>query len=109
MKETIENLLKQKLSASYVEVLDESEQHKGHREMVKSKSGVLARPGNIPPQPTNSGGTHFAVLIVADQFEGKSLIERHRMVHDVLKAQLKDGIHALAIKAYTSQEYSARN
>lgn len=103
MKETIENLLKQKLSASYVEVLDESEQHKGHREMVKSGKAASAVPGG------RQAGTHFAVLIVADEFEGKSLIERHRMVHDVLKTQLKDGIHALAIKAYTSQEYSARN
>jgi BolA family transcriptional regulator, general stress-responsive regulator len=108
MKETIENLLKDKLSAAYVEVLDESELHQGHREMAKA--GTLARPAALPARQSGSPkGTHFAILIVADQFEGKSLIERHRMVHDVLKKQIKDGIHALTIKAYTTQEYSARN
>ena len=88
MKTKIEQLLKQKLSASYVEVVDDSDQHKGH---------VGAAEG---------GNTHFSILVVSDQFEGKGLVQRHRLVYDILKNHISQGIHALAIKAYTTKEYN---
>jgi BolA protein len=62
-------------------VEDESHQHAGH-------SG--SRPG---------GETHYRVYIVSDAFEGKSRIERHRMVNAVLAQELAGGVHALAIHA----------
>ena len=87
MKTKIEQLLKQKLSASYVEVADDSAQHKRHAEAKKS------------------GGGHFSVLIVSEQFEGKGLVARHRLIYDALK-DVKQDIHALAIKAYTKKEFA---
>ncbi|MEM7637246.1 MAG: BolA family protein, partial [Pseudomonadota bacterium] len=39
------------------------------------------------------------VKIQADAFAGKSLIQRHRMVNEVLAEELKDRVHALAISA----------
>ncbi|KAF6163649.1 hypothetical protein GIB67_036109 [Kingdonia uniflora] len=42
-------------------------------------------------------GASFAVEIVSDQFEGKRLLERHRMVNTALAEEMKD-IHALSIK-----------
>ena len=39
--------------------------------------------------------------MVADGFVGKSLIERHRKVNEVLADELKpEGVHALAIEAH---------
>jgi BolA protein len=64
-----------------LDVVDESHQHAGH-------SG--SRPG---------GETHFRVHIVSDAFAGKSRVERHRMVNETLSAELKGGVHALAIQA----------
>jgi BolA protein len=64
-----------------LEVIDESHQHEGH---------AGARPG---------GQTHFRVYIVARAFEGKSRVARHRMINDVLAAELSGGVHALAIHA----------
>ena len=89
MKEIIQKLLKQKLSASYLEVRDDSDLHQGHVEAQKS------------------GGGHFSVLVASERFDGKNLVERHRMIYDALK-DIKSDIHALAIKAYTPQEYSKR-
>jgi BolA protein len=40
---------------------------------------------------------HFRVYIVSEAFRGKSRIERHRMVNDTLAAELKSGVHALAL------------
>ena len=48
------------------------------------------------------GGDHFDVRVVAQAFEGKSLVERHQMVYAAL-GQAVDGqtIHALALKTLT--------
>ena len=45
-------------------------------------------------------GRHFEAVVVSDAFEGKSLIRRHRMVMDTVKAEIaSDELHALSIKA----------
>jgi len=44
-------------------------------------------------------GRHFEALVVSDAFEGKSLIQRHRMVMEAVKAELaSEELHALSIK-----------
>jgi len=88
MKIELEELLKQKLSAAHVEVVDDSDKHAGH---------AGAAPG---------GNTHFSVVVVSGQFEGKTLVQRHRLVYDILKEHIRQGIHALAIKAYTPKEFN---
>jgi BolA protein len=45
------------------------------------------------------GKGHFEVRIVAPAFSGRSRIERHRMVHEVLADLIEIEIHALSIKA----------
>jgi BolA protein len=75
----------EKLTAAFapenLNVLDESDQHKGH---------AGHRPG---------GQTHYRVYIVAAAFAGKSRVARHRMINEALDAELKGGVHALAIHA----------
>ena len=88
MKTKIQELLIKNLSALRVEVIDDSDLHKGHKEAMQS------------------GGGHFSVVIVANKFEGKSLIQRHQMIYDAIK-DLKKDIHALTIKAYTPKEYTS--
>ena len=43
--------------------------------------------------------SHFKVVIVADCFEERRLIQRHRMVNDVLADELAGLVHALALGA----------
>ena len=43
-------------------------------------------------------GGHYQVSIVSNSFEGKTLLESHRMVYQALEP-VKSSIHALAIKA----------
>lgn len=69
-----------------LEVIDESHLHEGH-------SGHR-----------HGGETHFRINIVSQAFEGKSRIERHRMINHLLAAELADRLHALAIKAQTPGE-----
>ena len=83
----IEQALRQKFHVKHLDIQDDSDSHAGHAEAKKS------------------GGGHFSVLIVADEFEGVSAVKRHRMIYDALQKELKSGIHALAIKALTEEEY----
>ena len=50
------------------------------------------------------GRGHFDVTIVAAEFADKSRLERHRMVYDALGDLMETDIHALRIKALTSEE-----
>ncbi|CAN4114177.1 unnamed protein product [Withania somnifera] len=50
-------------------------------------------------------GAKFSVVIVTEQFEGKRLLERHRMVNGALAEEMKE-IHALSItKALTPEQW----
>ena len=50
-----------------------------------------------------SGG-HFDVFIVSAKFNGKNLVERHKMIYECLDVLMKTEIHALSIKALSSDE-----
>ncbi len=50
-------------------------------------------------------GRHFEATVVSEAFEGKSLIQRHRMVMATVNEQIaSDELHALSIKAKTPAE-----
>lgn len=74
------------LNPTRLDVVNESHLHAGHS----------STPG--------TGESHFRVLIVSDAFSSKSRVERHRIVNDVLRDELRDGVHALAIKALAPGE-----
>ncbi|MEM1316182.1 MAG: BolA family protein [Pseudomonadota bacterium] len=67
------------LSPSVLEVIDDSESHRGH-------GGYR-----------EGGETHFNVRIVSAAFDGVGRVERQRMVHRALKAELEDRVHALSM------------
>jgi acid stress-induced BolA-like protein IbaG/YrbA len=47
----------------------------------------------------------YEVKIVSDEFKGKTIIQRHKMIYTLLDAYIKTGeIHALTIKAHTVSE-----
>lgn len=50
---------------------------------------------------------YFKVLIVSEQFDGKSLVEQHRMVNDILKSEFQAGVHALSLKTMTAAKWQA--
>jgi BolA protein len=89
VQETISKKLTETFAPRSLKVLDESHQHEGH---------AGHRPG---------GETHFRIYIVADAFQGKSRIARHRMINDTLAHELKSGVHALAIHAAAPGEAPA--
>lgn len=48
--------------------------------------------------------THFAAIVIADEFAGKRSIARHQMVYKTLGSLVGNEIHALSIRALTPGE-----
>jgi len=67
---------------------------------------VVNESGNhhVPP----GSESHFKVVMVSSEFEGKKLLDRHRLVNGLLAAELAGGVHALAIHTYTEDEWHKR-
>jgi len=86
LRDWIETRLRAELAPTHCDVIDESHLHAGH-------SG--ARPG---------GETHYRLDIVSAAFEGKSRVERHRVVNGLLDQAFARGLHALALRARTPAE-----
>lgn len=84
---TIEQKLANQLDAMHLDVVNESSQH------------------NVPP----GSESHFKVVLVSADFEGKSLVARHRMVNTILKDELQHQVHALALHTYTEAEWKERH
>jgi len=82
----LEARLNAALNAQSVHIDDDSAAHAGH-------AGA-------------SAGSHYTVTIVAAGFAGKPRVARHRLVYDALADEMRRGIHALAIKAYTPEEFA---
>ena len=51
---------------------------------------------------------HLKVTVVSDVFQGKNLLDRHRLIYQALDVPLKDGrIHALELTAKTKDEHGS--
>lgn len=87
--EIIDTLLKEKLSAQHVAIIDESHLHRGHK--------------------AAGGGGHFNVTVVSSQFENVNSIDQRRLVYSALDDQINGTpklIHALQIKTLTPDEWA---
>ena len=80
VRDAIVAKLSAKFAPSRLEVIDESSRHQGHA-------------GSRP-----EGETHFRVRIGAPALEGISRLAQHRAIMETLDAELKSGVHALAIE-----------
>jgi BolA protein len=83
--EQIRECLMAHFSATELLVKDQSHLHAGH-------AGA------------KDGRGHFDVTVVAEEFSGKTRLERHRMVYEVLSKLIESDIHALSIKAIAPSE-----
>ncbi|MBH90178.1 MAG: BolA family transcriptional regulator [Magnetovibrio sp.] len=84
--EIINRKLSESLSPTTLSIVDDSHKHAGH---------AGATPG---------GESHFSITIVSKNFEGKSRIQRQRMVYKALSEEMAGRIHALALQTLTPSE-----
>jgi BolA protein len=80
VRDTIIAKLSDRFSPTHLDVIDESNKHRGHAGWREG------------------GETHFRVRIATRQFAGKPRVAQHREVMATLKDELDSGLHALAIE-----------
>ena len=80
VRDTIVRKLSEKFAPTHLEVIDESSRHHGHGGWREG------------------GETHFRVRIASPMFTGQSRLAQHRAVMEALDAELKAGVHALAVE-----------
>ena len=81
MQTTIEQKLNELLKPEFLDIINESTMHSG---------------------PATE--SHFKVIAVSEEFQGKMLIARHRMINAALADELQS-IHALSLHTMTPDEY----
>jgi len=81
---TYSDRITQKLTAAFspteLQVIDESEQHRGHGGYIEG------------------GETHFKVVMKSADMNGLSRVAKQRAVYKVLKGELDERVHALALQ-----------
>ena len=79
----IQELLSKNIQIDKIDIIDETHKHNKH------------------PQ---SNGFHIKLEIVSKDFESMNLVERHRLIYNILDSMIKKEIHAISIKAKTPKE-----
>jgi BolA protein len=74
------------LSPTKIDLVDDSEQHRGH--------------GGYNP----AGESHFSLSIESPAFAGKNRVERQRMIYAALGDLMRERVHALSIRAVAPGE-----
>lgn len=87
IQQSITGKLESAFTPSLLEVINESHLH------------------NVPP----GAEMHFKVVVVSENFAGRSSIARHRLVHQTLREELDNGLHALTITSVTPTEWTERS
>ena len=85
----IDQILKEKLKASHVDIIDDSHKHRGHK--------------------AAGGGGHYSVIVVSTKFENVNLVDQRRLVYSALDDQINGSpkvIHALQIKTLTPEQWT---
>lgn len=86
VQQIIQEKITQALNPSFLDVTNESHMH------------------SVPP----NSETHFKLVVVSDQFEGKRSLARHQQVYAILAQELAAGVHALALHTYTPADWLQR-
>jgi BolA protein len=86
VRDVIESRLRAEFQPLLLEIIDESAKHAGH-------AGAAG------------GGGHFQVTIVSAEFEGKTILEQHRMVNRALEELIGGDIHALGLNTIAASHW----
>ncbi|KAM0673313.1 hypothetical protein GVAV_003281 [Gurleya vavrai] len=93
MHDKLYNELKAAFELAEIEIIDDSIEHSNHPSIIFK----------------NSNETHFKVFIRGEYFNGKSAIEKHFMVLNVIGFAYDEGVHAVRIRVFGTDEDKNQN
>ena len=87
VQQSIESKIADAIECRHLEVVNESKMH------------------NVPP----GSESHFKVVVVSEGFDDVRMLQRHRTINKLLADEFDQGLHALAIHAFTEAEWRTRS
>tara|TARA_B100001964_G_C13738223_1_gene381888 strand:+ start:50 stop:328 length:279 start_codon:yes stop_codon:yes gene_type:complete len=87
-KSKIYDLINSNLNPIKIDIIDDSDKHVHHKKDTR--------------------GGHFRVFVVSDNFKETSLINRHKLIYEILEKLMKVEIHALSMQTLTEEEYKEK-
>ena len=88
MIDEIKKRISSKIDINQIEIIDQSHQHAGHSQ--------------------NTGGGHYKAIIISDDFNNKSLVDRHKIIYDALGNLMQNEIHAFSMNTLTVSEFKKK-
>ena len=82
-QQQIQDIICDAIDTTHIDVINESHMH------------------SVPP----NSETHFKLVLVSNDFDGKRKVARHQVIYGLLGGMMNEGLHALAIHAYTPEEW----
>ena len=75
---------------------------------LKARLETLAQGTSAEVNDLTGTLDHYQAVVVSPVFEGKLMIEQHRMVYKLLQVEIDSNeVHALTLKTYTPKQYEA--
>ena len=75
-------------------------------EQVKAKIQTLAPGTDVEIIDLTGTQDHYQAIVISPVFEGKMMIEQHRMVMGILQSEIDSGeVHALTMKTFSPTQY----
>jgi acid stress-induced BolA-like protein IbaG/YrbA len=76
---------------------------------LKARLETLATGTQAEVNDLTGTGDHYQAVVVSPVFEGKMMIEQHRMVYKLVQSEIDSNeVHALTLKTYTPQQFQKR-
>lgn len=75
-------------------------------EKVKERIAVALPGAEVEVKDLTGTGDHFEARVVSQEFDGKSMVDQHKLVYAPLQDWLKSGeLHALALRTFSPTQW----
>jgi acid stress-induced BolA-like protein IbaG/YrbA len=80
-------------------------------EPEKVKNLILNALPNAHVEVIDTTGTkdHFSAIVISDFFQGKTMVQQHKIVYKSLGRFLTNEIHALQLRTLTKDQWTKKN
>tara|TARA_Y100000590_G_scaffold389627_1_gene464777 strand:- start:297 stop:554 length:258 start_codon:yes stop_codon:yes gene_type:complete len=74
-------------------------------EKIKEKLKINFPEDKIEVFDSRGTGDHYSIIVISDDFQNISLVDRHRMIYSIFEKEIITEIHAMQIQTYTRNEW----
>jgi acid stress-induced BolA-like protein IbaG/YrbA len=75
-------------------------------DQLRARLAQLAPGTHVEVRDLTGTLDHWQALVVSPAFEGKMMVQQHRMVMGMVQAEIDSGeVHALTMKTYTPEQW----